>query len=60
MKRPVTAKIIPLFRETPLVDCGRYWRQGDVNSLSMGFLSAKLPAHRGVAEHYPLKIRCAQ
>ena len=38
-----------LFRGTPWVDWGNYWGTGDMDSLPKGFLSAKLPADRGVA-----------
>jgi hypothetical protein len=38
-----------LFRSTPWVDWGNYWETGDMDSLPHRFLSAKLPADRGVA-----------
>jgi len=37
------------FRGTPWVDWSSYWGTGDVTSLPTGFVSSKLPAHRGVA-----------
>jgi Animal haem peroxidase len=37
------------FRGTPWVDWGNYWGTGDMASLPKGFVSAKLPADRGVA-----------
>lgn len=37
------------FRGTPWVDWSNYWGTGDMDSLPKGFLSAKLPATRGVA-----------
>ena len=37
------------FRGTPWVDWGNYWGTGDMTSLPTGFISAKLPAQRGVA-----------
>jgi hypothetical protein len=37
------------FRGTPWVDWSNYWGTGDMTSLPTGFLSAKLPADRGVA-----------
>src|SRR6476620_6213292 len=37
------------FRGTPWVDWSSYWGTGDVTSLPTGFISTKLPAHRGVA-----------
>jgi len=37
------------FRDTPWVDWGNYWGTGDMSSLPTGFVSAKLPAQRGVA-----------
>jgi hypothetical protein len=37
------------FRGTPWVDWSNYWGTGDMTSLPSGFLSAKLPADRGVA-----------
>lgn len=37
------------FRNTPWVDWGNYWGTGDMSSLPTGFVSAKLPADRGVA-----------
>ena len=36
------------FRDTPWVDWTNYWGTGDMSSLPKGFLSAKLPAQRGV------------
>jgi hypothetical protein len=37
------------FRGTPWVDWSNYWGTGDMSSLPTGFISAKLPADRGVA-----------
>jgi hypothetical protein len=37
------------FRGTPWVDWTNYWGTGDLTSLPTGFVSAKLPAQRGVA-----------
>ena len=37
------------FRGTPWVDWSNYWGTGDLSSLPTGFISAKLPAQRGVA-----------
>ncbi len=37
------------FRGTPWVDWTNYWGTGDATSLPTGFISAKLPAQRGVA-----------
>src|ERR1700677_3121381 len=37
------------FRATPWVDWTNYWGTGDMASLPTGFVSAKLPAQRGVA-----------
>ena len=37
------------FRGTPWVDWSGYWGTGDMSSLPTGFLSAKIPAQRGVA-----------
>lgn len=37
-----------MFRGTPWVDWGNYWGTGDLSSLPKGFISAKLPADRGV------------
>jgi hypothetical protein len=37
------------FRGTPWVDWGNYWGTGDATSLPKHFISAKLPAQRGVA-----------
>jgi hypothetical protein len=36
------------FRATPWVDWTNYWGTGDMSSLPTGFISAKLPAQRGV------------
>ncbi len=36
------------FRATPWVDWTNYWGTGDMSSLPSGFISAKLPAQRGV------------
>jgi hypothetical protein len=36
------------FRGTPWVDWSNYWGTGDLDSLPKGFISAKLPANRGV------------
>ena len=36
------------FRGTPWVDWSNYWGTGDMASLPKGFISAKLPAQRGV------------
>ena len=36
------------FRGTPWVDWSNYWGTGDMTSLPTGFISAKLPAQRGV------------
>lgn len=37
------------FRGTPWVDWGNYWGTGDLTSLPTGFVSAQIPAQRGVA-----------
>ncbi len=37
------------FRGTPWVDWTNYWGTGDMSSLPTGFISAKIPAQRGVA-----------